>query len=265
MAKQRLGDENTQNFKLRLISDRITDGRIYNQPTVSEVALVVDDVDTVYRKLYYDGMDICSKTGFPDLFITFTCNPNLPEIQRVLAPLHLKAQDKLDVISRIFKIKFDQLLSDLSKGVLGKVLAYIYTIEFEKRGLPHAHILIFLHPSNKYPRPEDIDKIISAEVPDPLKDPKLYNLVKTHMVHGPIGSKNLNSPCMKDMKCSNFYPKKFQYSTIVDQDGYPLFRRRDNGHTIEKNIIILYNGHVVPHNPSLLLKYEAHINMEWCN
>lgn len=51
----------------------------------------------------------------------------------------------------------------------------------------------------------------------------------------------------------------------MDQDGYPVYKRRDNGHTIEKNRIILHNGHVVPHNPSLLLKYEAHINMEGCN
>lgn len=139
----------------------------------------------------------------------------------------------------------------------------MYTTEFQKRGLSHAHILIFLHPSNKYSRPEDINKIISVEVSDPLKDPKLYNLVKTHMVHGPCGLVNLNSPCMKDMKCSKYYPKKFQSSIIVDQDGYPVYRRRDNGHTIEKNGIILHSGHVVPHNPSLLLKYETHINMEW--
>lgn len=47
MAKQWLGEENTQNLKLRLISDRTIDGRIYNQPTVSEVAtLVIGDVDT---------------------------------------------------------------------------------------------------------------------------------------------------------------------------------------------------------------------------
>ncbi|XP_058776623.1 uncharacterized protein LOC131650945 [Vicia villosa] len=75
-------------------------------------------------QLYYDGMAICSKVGFPDLFITFTCNPNWPEIQRVLRPLHLKPQDRPDIISRVFKIKFDQLLTDLTKkGVLGKVLA----------------------------------------------------------------------------------------------------------------------------------------------
>ncbi|KAI5398743.1 hypothetical protein KIW84_064209 [Lathyrus oleraceus] len=158
-------------------------------------------------QLYYDGMTICSKMGFAYLFITFTYNPNWPEIQRVLAPLHLKAQDRPDVISRIFKIKFDQLLSDSTKkSVLGKVLAYMYTIEFQKKGLPHAHIFIFLYPSNKYPRPEDIDKIISAEVPDLLKEPKSYNLVKAHMVHGPCGLGNINSPCMKYMKCLKYYP-----------------------------------------------------------
>ncbi|XP_058741664.1 uncharacterized protein LOC131614053 [Vicia villosa] len=217
-------------------------------------------------QLYYDGMAICSKVGFLDLFIIFTYNPNWPEIQRVLGPLHLKPQDRSDIISRIFKIKFDQLLTDLTKkGVLGKVLAYMYTIEFQKRGLPHAHILIFLHPSNKYPRPEDIDKIISAEVPDPLTHPRVYNLVKSHMVHGPCGLANINSPCMKDRKCSKYFPKKFQPTTIVDQDGYPIYRRRNNGHTFEKNGVIFHSGHVVPHNPSLLLKYEAHINMEWCN
>lgn len=138
----------------------------------------------------------------------------------------------------------------------------IYTIEFQKRGFPHAHILIFLHPSNKYPRPKDIDKIIIAEVLNHLKDLKLYNLVKTHMVHGHCGFANLSSPCMKNVKCSKYYPKKFQATIIVDQDGYLVYRRRDNGHIIDKNGIILHKGHVVRHNPSLFLKYKAHINME---
>ncbi|CAK8575825.1 unnamed protein product [Lathyrus sativus] len=125
-------------------------------------------------QLYYDGMTITSKMGFPYLFVTFTCNPNCHEIQKILIPLGLEAQDHPNVILRIFKIKFDQGLSDLAKkSMLGKVVEYIYTIEFQKRGLPHAHILIFLHPSNKYQIPKDIDKVIRAEVPDPLKEPKL--------------------------------------------------------------------------------------------
>ncbi|XP_050875738.1 uncharacterized protein LOC127079401 [Lathyrus oleraceus] len=85
------------------------------------------------------------------------------------------------------------------------------------------------------------------------------------MVHGPCGLANPKCPCMKDGKCSKYYPKKFQDVIIVDQDGYPVYRRRDQGNTIEKNGVTLHSGHVVPHNPSLLMKYEAHINMEWCN
>ena len=85
----------------------------------------------------------------------------------------------------------------------------MYTIEFQKRGLPHAHLLIFLHPQNKYPTAEDINRIISAEIPSEQDEPKLYNLVKAHMIHGPCGSSNKSSPCMKGGKCSRYYPKKF--------------------------------------------------------
>ncbi|XP_050915138.1 uncharacterized protein LOC127130114 [Lathyrus oleraceus] len=47
MVRHWLFNSNTPNLKLRLISDRSIDGRIYNQPTVSEVAaLVVRDIDT---------------------------------------------------------------------------------------------------------------------------------------------------------------------------------------------------------------------------
>lgn len=141
----------------------------------------------------------------------------------------------------------------------------MYTIEFQKRGLPHAHILIFLHPSNKYPTPSDIDRIISAEIPDQDTNEELYNLVKTHMIHGPCGFANRSSPCMKDGKYSKYFPKQFQPETIVDQDGFPIYRRRDNGHTVLKNGIQVDNRNVVPYNAKLLTKYQAHINMEWCN
>lgn len=131
--------------------------------------------------------------------------------------------------------------------------------------MPHAHIVIFLHPTSKCPSPKDIDKIISAEIPDEQQEKSLYELVKTYMIHGPCGSTNPKSSCMKDGKCSRYYPKNFQPTTIVDQDGFPVYRRRDNGKTIEINGIFLDNRHVVPYNPNLLLKYQAHINIEWCN
>src|SRR4051812_33541218 len=120
----------------------------------------------------------------------------------------------------------------------------MYTIEFQKRGLPHAHILVFLHPQSKYSTPADIDKIICAEIPDPTLHPTLYKLVSAHMMHGPCGPSRLTSRCMKNRKCTKFFPKPFQEDTVVDADGYPLYRRRSNTHVIQKNGVSLDNRHV---------------------
>jgi hypothetical protein len=82
-------------------------------------------------QLYFDGMAISSKIGFPDLFITFTCNPNWPEIQRELSKHNLKPHDRPDIITRVFKMKFEALMKDLTqKQILGKVLAckFIYIL-----------------------------------------------------------------------------------------------------------------------------------------
>ena len=125
--------------------------------------------------------------------------------------------------------------------------------------------MLFLHPNNKYPSSDDIDQIISVEIPSQEDDPELYTLVQNHMVHGPCGILRKESPCMKEGKYSRFNPKMFQPHTLLDADGYPVYRRRDNGQTIFKNGVIIDNRYIVPYNPKLLRKYQAHINIEWCN
>lgn len=127
---------------------------------------------------------------------------------------------------------------------------HVCTQSNSKRDVFHMHTFFFLYPSNKYFAPENIDKIISTEVPNSLKQTKLYNRVKNHMVHGPYGLENPKCPGIKDGKCSKYYPKKFQDVTFVDQDGYPIYRMRDQGDTIEKNGVTVHRGHIVPLNPS---------------
>lgn len=66
-------------------------------------------------------------------------------------------------------------------------------IEWQKRGLPHAHILVWLiHKIT----PDEIDNVISAENPDQTMDPELFKVDTKNMIHGPCGAFNINSPCM---------------------------------------------------------------------
>nr|GEX71953.1 DNA helicase PIF1, ATP-dependent [Tanacetum cinerariifolium] len=111
---------------------------------------------------YQDTMALCRAYGNPDLFITFTSNPKWLEITKMLA-----------------------------------LLPVVYVIEFQKRGLPHAYILLWLKEEWKCTTPTQIDDIISAEIPCPTDDPEGYKVVTEFMLHGPC-------------------------ETIIDEDGYPI-------------------------------------------
>ncbi|XP_025692541.1 uncharacterized protein [Arachis hypogaea] len=215
---------------------------------------------------YQDAMAICKVVGYPDLFITFTCNPKWPEVEDFLKNRELNAEDKPDIICRTFKAKLDLMIKDIrANKIFGRVCAVVYTIEFQKRGLPHAHILLFLHKDDKFPTAEDIDKIISAKIPDKELDPEYFEVVEKHMIHGPCGLARKDSPCMDNGKCVRHFPKRFVDCTTIDDDGYPVYRHREDGRTINKYGVDLDSRYVVPHNRLLLMRYGAHINVEWCN
>jgi hypothetical protein len=75
---------------------------------------------------YQDAMAICSWAGYPDLFITFTCNHKWPEVVDFLTAHRLTPADRPDLVSRLFKIKLDQLLKDIKKGhIFGQTQAGI--------------------------------------------------------------------------------------------------------------------------------------------
>ena len=61
---------------------------------------------------YLDAMAVCKAYGYPDLFITFTCNPSWPEITRYMEAKGLKSEDRPDATTRVFKIKLDNLMTD---------------------------------------------------------------------------------------------------------------------------------------------------------
>nr|GEY59524.1 hypothetical protein [Tanacetum cinerariifolium] len=192
MAGERIRFSDDEKTSLRLIVTRQRDGRQYNLPMASEVAaLIVGDFDS---------------TG-------------------------LKSEDRPDVISRVFKIKLDCLMKELNDGhIFRRVKGVVYTIEFQKRGLPHCHILLWLETEDKITTTGKID----------------------------------DCPCTIEYKCTKKFPRQFNEITVIDDSGYALYKRRNDGNIIKKSGTDLHNDYVVPYNPGLLRRYQAYINVEWC-
>ncbi|XP_054287893.1 uncharacterized protein LOC129003620 [Macrosteles quadrilineatus] len=219
-----------------------------------------------------DALTYVKNYGRPDLFITLTCNPKWPEILESLLPGQ-KATDRHDIVSRVFHQKIKIFVAVINKGeVFGSVRCFIYTVEWQKRGLPHIHYLLWL--CEKI-RPNQIDSVISSEIPERTSDPVLHEYVLKHMVHGPCGAYNQRSPCMKDGKCTKHYPRPLIENTQTNDDGYPMYRRRsphDGGFTGHINMkaagnvaVEIDNRWIVPYCPTLIKIFNAHINVEYCS
>ena len=138
-------------------------------------------------------------------------------------------------------------------------------------GLPHIHILLWIKGGVQA---ADIDKLISAEIPDKDKDPILFDIVTSQMVHGPCGrALDRNAPCMQDGRCTKRYPRPFVAETQLGEDGYPAYKRTMPEHGGKTATIKMKNGvekeidnqWIVPYCPFLSKTFNAHINVEWVN
>ncbi|XP_044272021.1 uncharacterized protein LOC123015966 [Tribolium madens] len=217
---------------------------------------------------FQDAMAVVSEMGCPSFFITMTCNPKWPEIVENL----LDGQEAINhplLVARIFKMKLDDLIVDLTeRHVMGVCISFLYVIEFQKRGLPHAHILITLRNEDKPLDPFRIDQLVCAELPDSEIEPELYLLVGKHMVHGPCGQHDPTEVCMVNGECIKKFPKYWFNNTTIRNGRVYYRRRRLNGRTIQirrnNHHYVVDSRFVVPYNPYLLLKYRTHINIEAC-
>ncbi|XP_035835338.1 uncharacterized protein LOC110865421 isoform X3 [Helianthus annuus] len=217
-------------------------------------------------KHYQDALAICRVHGNPQYFITFTCNVKWPEIARHLNKVNcLHAEDRPDIISRVFQMKVIEFVKFMKEDkTFGDVAAYLYTIEFQKRGLPHCHTLLWVTDPYKIRDASDIDSYVTAQFPDPCTEFSLYKTITECMIHGPCGLLNPNSPCMHEGKCSKRFPKPFQSETQFDKAGYAHYKRLQGQHHTLRSGIQIDNGYVVPYNKRLCSRFNAHINVEYC-
>jgi hypothetical protein len=100
------------------------------------------DGNEYWRHVAIKCFAISTQLGSPTSSLTFTINPHWPDYKALLRGDGAFADSAIAAI--IFKIKLSALMNFIQKHqILGKVSAFVWRIEYQKRGLPHAHILFW--------------------------------------------------------------------------------------------------------------------------
>ncbi|KAL3088235.1 hypothetical protein niasHS_009532 [Heterodera schachtii] len=249
-----------------------------------------------YQKEFANCMTICREIGKPDLLITFTMDPECQELAMLL-PIDNNGQqqqwyDRPDIVTRLFIDKLAELKRDLTvRMVMGPLKGWFYSVEHQKRGMPHVHICLILdweamRVGGKTRTPEDyIDEYICAEIPPKPDESARDEHLQRHL-YTTITTKNIHTcaenRCLVDGKCIKHFPKPYEYDNIYSENAYPRYRRRPPPPSAEEaqqnpeqfgrvfeykdrygKLIKKDNAHVVAYNPFLSAKYRSHVNVEF--
>ncbi|MFM2394605.1 MAG: hypothetical protein RLZZ546_2587, partial [Bacteroidota bacterium] len=123
------------------------------------------------------------------------------------------------------------------KGLLDTYKWHLYSIEFQKRGIPHAHIVLITKPDNV-----SINTRICAEIPEDKNSDLFKTITSTHL-------HTCGFYCNKNNTCRFKFPKPYSENTEFVAGEYPKYRRRKNGITHFARGILYTNQDVVPFNP----------------
>uniref|UniRef100_A0A915CXY9 ATP-dependent DNA helicase n=1 Tax=Ditylenchus dipsaci TaxID=166011 RepID=A0A915CXY9_9BILA len=183
------------------------------------------------QRAYADAMSIIMKTGNPFRFVTFTGNPYWPEITEIIKDQNLTWLNRVDAVCRIFTDKAEEFIRDLTeKHVLGKLSGYVFSLEHQKRGMPHLHCLLIPDPDNDMLGTVNfLEDFISARIPhDTDEDTEagdqqrlLRELVIKHNLH----SCSEDSMCLFGGKCIKRFPKNYSSTTTLAENMFPIYRR----------------------------------------
>ena len=233
------------------------------------------------RSLAKNALALVSEYGRPTLFITLTCNPYWPEIVEQLLPGQT-AFDRGDIVCQVFHRKLEIVLKNIRYGKyfkiknkrneFYKIQFEVRVIEYQRRGLPHAHMVFKFKDNTDLPRYEEkaalaswIDHHITATYPstpsdeEPLEIGESYEedliyaaIVKSHMLHKCFPESNGGCKNEKNVCSKGFDSNIVANVTSFDERGFPQYRR--------PTVKSLY---VVPHNRELLLDWNGHANVEF--
>ncbi|KAL3125241.1 hypothetical protein niasHT_005847 [Heterodera trifolii] len=221
-----------------------------------------------YQGKYADLMTMVRHLGAPTWFVTFTGNPKWPEISEALRGRENYVH-RPDIVCRIFMDKATEFIKDVTERcVLGKVAGWCYSVEHQKRGMPHIHLLLILEKGGRLTTPEQVDEYVCAQV-------RYTNYVR--LAPGDdleVGSRRGDKKqVMGDDHTPAADPERdwaeVRYQRIPARGRVPERQHAACGQTHYKkrkggrSALLLDDSRVIPYNPYLLLKYGCHVNIEY--
>ena len=228
-----------------------------------------------------NALVLVSEFGCPHVFLTLTCNPEWPEILSQLLSGQT-AFDRPDVTVPVFKSRLDKFKTNIRNRKYfqsREVIYLLHVIEYQYRGLPHAHMVFRLNnaqdtnATNQNDLFEFVDQNFTAEMPrfegeelanilwwddghkltDEYKE-KAVAMVRKHNLHNCAVAVN---GCKKNVsdRCRRGYSRT---ETILQTYLDPLtdrvvYRRRHQD-----------DLKVVPYNLQIMMMdWDSHINVEF--
>ena len=198
---------------------------------------------------------MCATKGDPDLMVTFTFVNKWPEVKETEENIRRLNYDSMDIRfcpfeeMWIWKQRFNEFKCDGFKDLIkkmgfGEVEEYCWRLEFQARGAPYVHALIWL----RYRLTLNIiSRHFFARIPDEKFCPKLHKLVTSSMIHGCTLAR-----CKKGVEtaaCKYGFPKPSCKEIHVDNDGNLVIPRDDN------------ECRVIEYSPYFLLKWGGHCHI----
>uniref|UniRef100_A0A6N2LTF1 ATP-dependent DNA helicase n=1 Tax=Salix viminalis TaxID=40686 RepID=A0A6N2LTF1_SALVM len=161
------------------------------------------------------------------------------------------------------RAKLLDMLKFIKSGApFGKTIADVHAIEFQKRGLPHTHILVWLASEYKFRTSADIDSIVSTEIPDRNIDPLCHEIVSKFMIHGPCGVARPSAQCMSGnvvSKMPNLILADDQLKNYVLYELEQLFNA--SATTLQDHSLHMPDGQLLTEIANKLLREELNYDL----
>jgi hypothetical protein len=227
-----------------------------------------------------NALILVSEFGCPHVFITLTCNPKWPEIVSQLL-LGQTAFDRPDVTAAVFKSRLDQMKTNIRNGKYfdGRELTYnFHVIEYQYRGLPHAHLVARFEDAYDIDDPnrealidfvnnhfiaemprfdgEDCQNIYALNGVHEFTDEycrkavEMVRMNNTHKCATAINGckKEANDECRRGYNRTDTILETF----VNQQTNRIVYRRR-----------MLCDLKIVPYNLHMMMDWDSHINVEY--